>query len=88
MQEEKAATFTKPAATPHTFDGYGLVTTVDFQDMKATKVRIAKTRAINALRVKKSESTNDSKFRLMKVFVLWRERYVVTVRGLETFLSA
>ena len=65
VQEEKAAAFTPPAATsqtsdgygppaatPHTFDGYGLVTAVDFQDMEATKVRIAKARAINALRVK------------------------------------
>ena len=65
VQEEKAAAFTPPAATsqtshgygppaatPHTFEGYGLVTAVDFQDMEATKVRIAKARAINALRVK------------------------------------
>ena len=101
VQEEKASAFTPPAATsqtsdgygppaatPHTFDGYGLVTAVDFQDMEATKVRIAKARAINALRVKIVESTNNSKLRLMKVFVLWRERYFVAVRGVETFLSA
>ena len=66
VQEEKAAAFTPPAATsqtsdgygppaatPHTFDEYGLVTAVDFQDMEATKVRIAKARAIHVLRVKK-----------------------------------
>ena len=102
VQEEKAAAFTPPAATsqtsdgygpqaatPHTFDGYGLVTAVDFQDMEATKVRISKAKSINALRVKKIvESTNNSKLRLMKVFALWRERYVVAVRGVETFLSA